>query len=204
MDDYFKELGVSRETIEELDWLEEQVRKWTPAINLISPSTLPDMKTRHIIDSAQVFTAAPHASTWMDIGSGGGFPGLVVAILAKNARPDLRVTLVDSDQRKCAFLRTIVRELSLNAQVLAKRIEQVPGQNVDVLSARALADLSTLLDFADLHLSPSGTALFQKGANWEKEIHAATQQWNFESEVLTSKTEPRAVLLKIRNIQRAS
>lgn len=197
-------LNVSRETLERLEWFESQVKKWSPAINLIATSTLADVWKRHILDSAQVFQSAPRAESWLDIGSGGGFPGLVVAILAKEHAPEMTVTLMDSDQRKCVFLRTVSRELGLKASVLAKRIEAVPPINSQVLSARALADLPTLLAYAERHLDPEGTALFQKGENWQSEVAIANEQWQFDLEVHKSKTEPRAALLKIRNILRAS
>ena len=195
-------LDVSRETMDSLRNLEAEVRKWTPKINLISRPSLYHLWTRHIVDSAQVFLAAPNGQRWLDIGSGGGFPALPVAILARDQRPDLTVTMMESDQRKCAFLRTIIRQENLNATVICDRIEQADPFDADILSARALADLTTLLSFCDRHLHPHGTALLQKGESWEKEAEAAGYEWRFEQEVLTSLTEPRAVLMKIRNFSR--
>lgn len=198
-----KGYDVSRETLDRLEHYGSQLKKWNSSINLVSKATIPDLWTRHILDSAQVHFAAERGDQWLDIGSGGGLPGLVVAILAQEFHPDRTVTLMESDTRKSVFLRTIIRELSLDAQVLTHRIESAPPQGADILSARALADLTTLLSFAQRHLSPEGHAVFQKGENWRNELAQAREEWQFDAEVLTSVTESQAVLLKIRNIARA-
>lgn len=195
-------LDVSRETCTRLEHFASLVKKWTPRINLIAKSTAEDLWTRHIRDSLQVFDAAPVSNHWVDIGSGGGFPGLVVAIAAKEHAPDTQFTLIESDQRKCAFLRTAIRELGLNATVIARRIEDADPQSADVLSARALADLSVLLGFAERHLAETGTALFQKGANWQKEVDKAQQVWTFRYEAIKSQTSDAAVILKIEGVSR--
>ena len=195
-------LNVSRETHERLQAFSALVLKWTPKINLISKKDQVDIWSRHIVDSAQVAQAGYACDHWVDIGSGGGFPGLVVAVIAKETWPETRFTLIESDQRKGAFLRTAIRELGLNAKVLTARIEQAPSQNADILSARALADLSLLMGFADRHLSPSGIALFQKGANWQKEVDSAKQSWTFGVEAIKSQTHDDAVILKIQGVSR--
>ena len=193
---------VSRETSERLHAFVALLNKWNPAINLVSKSTLPNVWSRHIVDSLQVFRLATGAKSWADLGTGGGFPGLVAAIVAIEESPGAKFTLVESDQRKSAFLRTAVRETGANAQVLAVRIEQASPQNADIVSARALADISELLEYTQRHLHPDGTALLQKGAKWQKEIETARDQWQFDLEPITSVTEPEAVILKIRNIAR--
>lgn len=194
---------VSRETMEKLGDLVQLVEKWTSRINLVSTSSRKAIWTRHIADSAQLFDLAPTAGhNWLDLGSGGGFPGLVVAILALEKKPDLAVTLVESDQRKCAFLRTAIRELVLNARVLSTRIEDMEPQAADVISARALADLSTLLGFFARHAGADTTGLFPKGKNWQKELKDARAQWSFDVEPITSVTESEAVILKIKEVSR--
>ncbi len=195
--------NVSRETWERLRQLDDLLHKWNPTINLVSRASLKASWTRHIADSVQIFRCVDPEGSWVDLGSGGGFPGLVVAILAADETPGLRVTLIESDQRKAAFLRTVVRETGINCTVLAKRIEQVEPCNADVLSARALASLTTLLSFSDLHLNTMGTALFPKGATWKKEVDDAQKEWNFESETIMSKTDSSAVVLKIQGVSRA-
>lgn len=196
------DLNVSRETEERLTGFVELVARWTPRINLISRASLPDIWMRHVIDSIQVFTLGAPGALWVDIGSGGGFPGLVAAICARDARPETRFVLVESDQRKSAFLRTAIRELGLNAEVIAKRIADAPPQGADILSARALSDLTALLGHAEQHLAPEGTALFPKGESWEKELAAARQTWQFEAEVVTSVTNRNSVILSIKGISR--
>ena len=194
--------NVSRETLSRLRAFEALVLKWTPKINLISKRDQAEIWERHILDSLQVAECGLACDHWVDIGSGGGFPGIVVAIYAKEHWPNTRFTFIESDQRKCAFLRTVIRELELNASVIAKRIEEVPSQGADVLSARALADLSVLMVFADRHLSSSGIALFQKGASWKKEVEDARKTWSFDCEAVRSRTQDAAVILKVQGVSR--
>jgi len=194
--------NVSRETIDRLRKFEALVLKWTKKINLISKGDAPHVWERHIVDSVQVYNAAPELGDWVDIGSGGGFPGIVTAILAKEITPDRKFTLVDSDQRKCAFLRTAARELTLNVEVFANRVDELAPFNAAVLSARALDDLNSLLEHAERHLASDGTALFPKGASWEKEHQAAQEHWSYSLEVIRSKTNADATILKIKELTR--
>ena len=196
------ELDVSRETYEKLVAFQGLIEKWTAKINLVSKSSIPDIWDRHIVDSVQVFANAPTGSHWVDLGSGGGLPGLVVAILTRDLPNPHRITLVESDQRKATFLRTANRELGLDAVVLSERIEMLDPLNADILSARALADLSDLLEHASHHLAETGTALFPKGAQWQKEVQEACKTWSFSCEAITSRTNPQAAILKIKDIQR--
>lgn len=195
-------LNVSRETLDRLTILAELLTKWNPRINLVSRTSLEDLWSRHIFDSVQVFQRAPNAGHWVDIGSGGGFPGLVVALMAEEPGAPEKVTMIESDQRKCAFLRTVLRETGVTAHILTERIEKAPPQAADVLSARALADLGTLCAFSERHLAPGGRGLFQKGASWKKEVTAAQESWSFDLEVIQSKTETEAVILKLGDIRR--
>ncbi|WP_170363956.1 16S rRNA (guanine(527)-N(7))-methyltransferase RsmG [Ruegeria arenilitoris] len=195
-------LNVSRETFEKLSIFVALLRKWNPKINLVSRSTLPEVWSRHVKDSIQVFHLVEPKNHWVDLGSGGGFPGLVCAILASEASPETEFTLVESDQRKSAFLRTVIRETKANCSVISKRIESVDPLGADVLSARALADLTTLLSFCDRHLKEDGVAVFPKGATWKKEIDAAQREWNFTTETANSLTDPQAVILKIKGVSR--
>ncbi len=195
-------MNVSRETSEKLSAFATLVEKWTAKINLISKSSVPDLWDRHILDSAQLYSSAPGEGHWVDLGSGGGFPAIVIAILAQEQGARYRMTLIESDQRKATFLRTAVRELDLVATVLSGRIEMIEPQRADVLSARALADLTTLLSFADLHLLPTGVALFPKGASWRKEHEAAQSLWSYSCEAITSTTHSAAAVLRIKDIAR--
>ena len=195
---------VSRETLDDLGHYVDLIVKWNPKINLVSRSTLADIWSRHIEDSLQVYYhTRPNNCHWLDIGSGGGLPGLVIAILAKHDDQGVSVTLMESDQRKSVFLRTVIRELNLPAKVVTDRIELAEPVKADILSARALADLSMLMDFSERHLSQDGYALFQKGKNWQSEVQAAQESWQFEFEVFKSITDEDAVVLKIGGISRA-
>lgn len=197
-------LDVSRETTERLEHYAALLRKWNPQINLVAQSTLNDLWTRHIIDSAQLYRLAPHpAPHWVDLGSGGGFPGLVVAIMATERESPTRLTLVENDQRKCAFLRTAIRETGAQAEVVRGRIEEISPLTADVVSARALADLKTLIGFADRHLVADGTALFHKGVSWKKELADAQTAWKFCYRVAKSETGTGPVILKIAGVSRA-
>ncbi|UWR68474.1 16S rRNA (guanine(527)-N(7))-methyltransferase RsmG [Phaeobacter inhibens] len=196
------EAHVSRETYDRLKHYESLVKKWSPKINLIAKSTLDDVWDRHIVDSVQICQRIDFPQTWLDIGSGGGFPGVVVAILAAERAPDCVITLIESDQRKCAFLRTAIRECGVKAKVMSERIEKVPPMAADIISARALADLTTLLGFAERHLQPGGIALFSKGIQWKKEVDNARSQWQFDLKSTNSWTEPEAVVLEIRGVTR--
>lgn len=196
--------GVSRETIERLELYAALLVKWTPRINLIAKSTLKDLWTRHFEDSAQLLPLAPHpVAHWVDLGSGAGFPGLVVAIMGAARGSPQRTTLIESDARKSAFLRTVIRETGVNASVITDRIESVPPLAADVVSVRALADLSTLLSHIHRHVAPQGTALVLKGASWKKELVEAQTRWNFEYRLATSRTEPGSVVLAITGVDRA-
>ncbi|OAN67663.1 16S rRNA (guanine(527)-N(7))-methyltransferase RsmG [Sulfitobacter sp. EhC04] len=195
-------LNVSRETSDLLLQFSALVERWTVKINLISKASVGDIWKRHVADSAQLFELAPEFDHWVDLGSGGGFPGIVIAIIGKEAQPDAKITLVESDLRKATFLRTAIRELGLNATVIADRNEEMPSLCADVLSARALADLPTLLEYADLHLVRTGTAIFPKGQNWRKEDEAARELWSYTLEPVKSKTSAEAAILLIKDVSR--
>ncbi|KGJ05726.1 16S rRNA m(7)G-527 methyltransferase [Paracoccus halophilus] len=189
---------VSRET-KALAAYAALLRKWNPAINLVSPKTLDQIETRHVADSrALVAVAADAFGSWLDIGSGGGLPGLVVAIM----RPDLTVTLVESDHRKSSFLRTAIRELGLeNASVITGRVEHLDALFAANISARALAPLPLLMAYVARHLTASGRAWLMKGRNWRTEVSEARREWNFDLITHPSPTEPDAAILEITGIR---
>lgn len=192
-------LGAAPEAEPRLRALAALAARWTRRINLVAPSTVPAMWDRHVLDSAQLAALAPPgARTWADLGAGGGFPGLVVAILAGDA---LRVTLVESDARKCAFLRTAARELGLDVAILDRRAEEAEPLAADVVSARALAPLPRLLPLVARHLAPGGTAILPKGRDWAAEVDAARRDgWAFALDARPSATEPEARLLVLRDL----
>lgn len=196
-------VDVSRETFDALKAFESLVLRWNAAINLVSKGATRDLWNRHIADSAQLFTLCPReADSWADLGSGGGFPGIVVAILAKELKPGLQVTLVESDLRKATFLRQAAQALALDVSVVSQRIESLSPLYSDVLSARALAPLSNLLGFAELHLKSSGVAIFPKGLRHQEELAQAQGVWDFDVDTRPSLSDGDAALLVIRNIHR--
>ena len=185
-------LDVSRETLSALLQFEQLVRRWNPAINLVSKSTLSEIWPRHILDSTQIFSLCPpKAVTWADFGSGGGFPGIVVAILAAQLKPDLR---------KATFLRQAAQTLALPVAVHSARIESLGLLQADVVSARALAPLPELLAHAHRHLAEGGIAIFPKGARYTEELAEAQKSWAFDVDVQRSQSDPDAAILVIRNI----
>jgi len=189
---------VSRETLGRLETFADLLTRWTRRINLVSPGSLPELWHRHIADSAQLAgLAPPEAAIWLDLGSGGGLPGLVVAAL----RPGTAVTLVESDQRKAAFLRSAAFEMGLSVSVLARRIEDLPAGAPDVLSARALAPLPRLLSLAARCAGPETVLLLPKGGRAESELTAASADWHTEAEVIPSRTDRDGVILRIRNLR---
>ena len=193
---------VSRETFERLEAYVALIEKWNPKINLVSKPSVPEVWYRHIWDSAQIFDINVEGSIWADFGSGGGLPGIVLAIFAKEHRPDMQFHLVESDQRKCAFLRNTTREIGLNVKVHAERIELLDPIGANVISARALTDLKGLFEFLERHSAKNGVAILPKGETWEKEISNAQVNWSFEYEEITSKTNNNAAILKIKDFVR--
>ena len=195
---------VSRETFERLELLVALLEKWNAKINLVSRQSVSESWSRHIVDSLQIWPiiAEGDISSWVDVGSGGGFPGLVLAAVNGDQPNPFDLTMIESDIRKCSFLRSALREMGVSAQVVCERIERAKPVAADVISARALADLTTLLEFSELHLSAGGTAIFPKGVNWKKEVKAAEESWSFSYEPIKSMTQEGAVILKIGEIRR--
>lgn len=194
------DLSVSRETIDRLNRFADLIKRWNTTINLVSKASIDDLWGRHIIDSLQVFRAAPATNDWVDLGSGGGFPGLIAAIVGVDEAPDTKFTLIESDNRKATFLRNAVRESGASCTVISERAEAVLPLMAGVVSARALADLSGLLQLATRHMRDDGVALFPKGESWQNEVDKARQKWRFQLDPITSITEPKAVILKIEKV----
>jgi len=183
--------------------LEALIGKWTQRINLIAPDSRADIWNRHIRDSAQLVPLAPPTrGPWVDLGSGAGFPGLVVAVILAERTPATEVIMVESDARKAAFLRTAVRTLGLAAQIRTDRAEALAPFNAPILSARALAPLPRLLEHADRHLAADGIALFPKGRSRAAEIAEARANWGFALSETRSITDPEAAILRIERIVR--
>jgi 16S rRNA (guanine527-N7)-methyltransferase len=193
-----QELGVdvSRETRDQLEALVNTLVRWQKAINLVGRATVEDVWTRHVLDSAQLKALIPpDAMTLADLGSGGGFPGLVVASL----RPDLDVTLIEADARKAAFLGEAGRRMGLAKppRIVVGRIEAVPAAKADVVTARAVAPLGQLLTWASRHRTDTAICLFHKGKGWQGELTEAMKDWDIPCQSLSSVTDRDAVILRI-------
>lgn len=191
---------VSRETFEALLLFEGQFLKWNQRINLAANSTLSDVWGRHIVDSAQLAALAPAATRWLDLGSGGGFPGLVLAFLMRDRGG--AIDLVESNRKKAGFLQAMTGEFDLPARVIARRIEDAPAfvDKPQVVTARALAALPLLLELASPWLLEGALALFHKGRDYRAEIEESSQRWSFNLVEHKSSTDSEGVVLEISGL----
>lgn len=191
-----RQIDVSRETFERLECYERLLLKWQRAINLVSRRSLEDVWVRHFLDSAQIFHLIPRtSSSLLDIGSGAGFPGLVLAILGVR-----NVHLVESDQRKCAFLREVSRETSTNVTIWNTRIEEIATQYYDVVTARGCAPLDVLLKYARPYLGPDSVAIFPKGRSVQEELTTAKKRWIMRYTLVPSVSDSAGMLVKLEGI----
>ena len=194
---------VSRETFGRLERFESAFRRWSARINLAAPSTLPSLWERHILDSAQLLPLAPAALRWLDLGSGGGFPGAVIAILLRD-RPGASIDLVESNAKKGAFLKTVLGELEAPARVHVARIEAFEGiaGGCGVVTARALAPLPLLLELAAPWLAAGATGLFHKGRDYRREVEESLNEWESDLVEHRSVIDPESVILEISGLRR--
>ena len=194
-------LTVSRETWERLEQLVDMLVSWQRSRNLVASSTIPRLWTRHVADSLQLLAITPDARRWLDLGSGGGFPGLVIAC-ALAGQQTAEVHLVESVQKKAAFLRAATSELSLPAIVHATRIEDFvrtsPGR-LDVVTARALAPLDRLIGYAIPLLKRGAVGLFPKGQDVEAELTQAAKSWTIDADLLPSRTDRQGRIVRVRH-----
>ena len=192
-------LGVSRETRERLERYVDLLRRWNPRINLVGPESLQDVWRRHILDSGQLFRHLPaSAQTLVDLGSGAGLPGLVLAIMGAAG-----VHLVESDQRKAAFLREAARVTGTAVTLHAARVEAIEPFVADVITARALAPLPNLLRLAAPFAGPGTVCLFLKGGDAEAELTAARRGWIMNLQVMASDSDPTGHILRLEELQHA-
>jgi 16S rRNA (guanine527-N7)-methyltransferase len=205
--DFERELGVSRETVALLEIYSGLLRRWQKAVNLVAPRTLPEIWHRHFADCAQIVPLAPHRGHWVDLGSGAGLPGLIVGIMLRDAllSREVRLTLVESDQRKSAFLREAARHLGLPVDILSARIEDCATHDnvlqADVVSARALAPLARLLALAAPLSTPGATMVFLKGRTVGEELAEASLGWRFRSRLVQSITDPEGRIVVLTGVQ---
>jgi 16S rRNA (guanine527-N7)-methyltransferase len=195
---FAKLANVSRETLDRLAKYVELLGSWNRRINLVGRDTMGDAWRRHILDSAQLFPLVPReARRLVDLGSGAGFPGLVLAIMGV---PE--VHLIESDTRKAVFLREAVRITGAPATIHARRIDRIPGFTADIVTARALAPLSELLALSERFLGPRSLCLFLKGRMVEEELTEATKAWHIRAYRQPSLTDPSGCILRLEAIAR--
>lgn len=198
---YLPGIDVSRETIESLELYVAELRHWNNRINLVSKVETQKFWDRHIADSAQLWpTRNPGTRRWVDLGSGGGLPGIVLAIIAAELGPEIEFFLVESDKRKAAFLQLVSAKLHLSATVIPARAEAISSLQADTLTARALAPLAVLLRYASHHMAPDGIAVFPKGRNSDSEALAALQKWDYKVTCRPSMLDSEATILQIKDI----
>lgn len=194
--------NVSRETYEKLKIYHHLLTKWNRSINLVSKSTVSTAPIRHFADSLQIWKLRQDFQTWVDIGSGAGFPGMVLAIAAKADHPKGEFHFVESDARKSAFLRNVSRETNTPVTVHTQRIEDFNAVQADVISARALASVSKLFEYTENFAKPDAIYLYLKGQNCESELEEASRSWTYEAETFASETDANGTVLRIRDIAR--
>jgi 16S rRNA (guanine527-N7)-methyltransferase len=195
--------SVSRETQEKLEHFAALFQKWAKAINLVAPSTLDELWRRHIADSAQIFQLSPHPYRWLDLGSGGGFPGVITAIFLAETQQGW-VHLVESNQKKAAFLRVALNETGARGSVHPLRIESAFTALPDCerISARALAELDPLLAYTSPWMINKDTrAFFHKGRDYAAEVEKARGRWSFDLVKHQSAVEPDSIILEISNLR---
>jgi len=199
-------MPVSRETEARLDNYVDELKKWSKSRNLVGPETLSSLWTRHVADSAQAVDCLPDATRWMDLGSGAGLPGLVIACLIAD-KTDARVDLVESNGGKCAFLRAAARATGAPARVHNKRLEAVISdwsEPLDVVTARALAPLEKLLGMTAPLIAKGVIAVFHKGQDIDSELTQASTCWRFNHRLVPSRTRPGSALVIIDDCERKS
>lgn len=193
-------LGVSRETLEKLEIYYALLCRWRKAINLVSKGSMEDGWKRHFLDSGQLLAHIPsHASSLLDIGSGAGFPGLVLAILGVN-----NVHLIESDQRKCLFLSEVSRETAVDVTVVNERIENFPPKTFDVVTSRACAPLDVLLKYSQPYLGSGSIGLFLKGRTVDDELTTAKKHWNIRYSLIQSISDSAGKIVRLEGISDGS
>lgn len=198
-DEFFSEVAVSRETADNLRLYADLLKKWQPKINLVGPATIPDLWRRHFLDSVQLFAHLPVGPV-LDLGSGAGFPGLVLAVLrGEGAAP---IHLVESDGRKGAFLREAARLTKAPAIIHTSRIEALKPFEISAVTARALATVSVLLGLAEPFLTPGVQCLFLKGEKLEDELTEAGKDWKMTVNRIPSVSDPNGFILSLKEVRR--
>lgn len=195
--------NVSRETFERLKLCQQALNEWQSKFNLVSANSLQDAWMRHFVDSAQLYPLLPQkAKTLADLGSGAGFPGMILAVMAMEKTPYLKVTLIESIKKKTLYLKYLSEISGCNVEIMNQRIEEIKDRRFDVITARAVTALTDLLAYACPLLTKDGVCLFPKGKSFAEEIKIAQAKWQFDYTTIPSVTSPESVVLVIRNLRK--
>ncbi len=192
---------VSRETCDLLRLYYDMLVSWNKKINLVSRKSIKTTWNRHFLDSAQLWLYLPQkANKWLDFGSGAGFPGLVIAFISKELKPDLKIVLVEKNKKKALFLNEVVNKIGLNVEILSNNVELIRPQRADVITSRAFGKLDHLLKISYKHQNKDTTALFPKGINFTEEIIISKKKWSYELERIKNIIDSNSFILKIRKL----
>ena len=199
--EFDKSLNVSRETLNGFYEYETLLSKWNKKINLVSKNTLVDIWERHFLDSGQIIKHVDASGKrWVDVGSGAGFPGLVVALLLRDRKIDCDLVLVEKNPKKGFFLSEVIRKLKLSVEVVNDNIETLEPLNADILTARAFSELNNLIEIAFRHRKKEGICLFLKGGNYRGELDKTLNYWFFDYDIVGSLSSSSGKIIRVKKI----
>ena len=202
MENILEKYNVSRETLDDLKAFQAMVLEWNTKFNLIGKNSVPDIWNRHIIDSAQLCQFIKEDNLLYDFGSGAGFPGIVLAIIAKQNFPNLKICLIESITKKTLFLNEVKSKLNLDIDIYNDRVENLKPCKVDIITSRAMSSLDKLLAYAIPFTKKETKIIFPKGEKWKEELDSAEKIYSFDYQVISSITNDKARILYIKNIRR--
>ena len=199
--EFVKSLNVSRETLNGFYEYETLLSKWNEKINLVSKNTLVDIWERHFLDSGQIIKHVEvSGKRWVDVGSGAGFPGLVVALLLRDRKIDCDLVLVEKNPKKGFFLKEVIRKLNLTVEVVNDNIDTLEPLNADILTARAFSELNNLIEIAFRHRKKEGICLFLKGENYRMELDKTLNYWFFDYDIVDSLSSSSGKIIRVKKI----
>ncbi len=199
--EFIKSLNVSRETLKGFYEYKTLLSKWNEKINLVSKNTLVEIWERHFLDSGQIIKhVEASGKRWVDVGSGAGFPGLVVALLLRDRKIDCNLVLVEKNPKKGFFLKEVIRKLNLNVKVVNDNIYTLESLNADILTARAFSELNNLIEIAYRHRKKEGLCLFLKGENYRYELDKTLNYWFFDYDILDSLSSSSGKIIRVKKI----
>ena len=199
--EFVKSLNVSRETLNGFYEYETLLSKWNEKINLVSKNTLVDIWERHFLDSGQIIKHVEvSGKRWVDVGSGAGFPGLVVALLLRDRKIDCDLVVVEKNSKKVFFLNEVIRKLNLSVEVVNDKIDNLEPLNADILTARAFSELNNLIEIAFRHRKKEGICLFLKGENYRMELDKTLNYWFFDYDIIDSLSSSSGKIIRVKKI----